>query len=119
MAVEMLLGPTNPFPIQSWRSTYLQAFFRKAPAPITSFVQVFLPADATAALLMLAELYQRTDQSEKAIGLLENLVDAAPHPAFALSLGELFFQAEMWEELATLPSAFDNTDDLSAEALCL
>jgi lipoprotein NlpI len=35
----------------------------------------------------------------------------------ALSLSELYFQAGLWDELATMPVLIENTDDLSAEVL--
>lgn len=88
------------------------------PLGITPSVTVELEPTSITACLILAEIYQTQERIEPAIGLLENLVDLAPEiPCIVLSLSELYAQAEMWEELATVPAKFNNTDDLSAEVL--
>lgn len=85
---------------------------------ITSTVMVEVEMTTPGAALLLAELYQGKGEREKAIGLLENLVDVAPdNPAIALSLAELYSQEGLWQELASMPVRIENTDDLSAEVL--
>jgi tetratricopeptide (TPR) repeat protein len=85
---------------------------------ITPTVMVEVEMTTHGAALLLAELYQERGDREKAIGLLENLVDVAPDvPAIALSLAELYSQESLWEELASMPVRIENTDDLSAEML--
>jgi tetratricopeptide (TPR) repeat protein len=85
---------------------------------IAPSVMVEVPFDTLGAALILAELYQSAGNSEKAIGMVENLVDLAPDsPSLCLSLAELYHEAEMWEELATMPTKIENNDDLSAEVL--
>jgi tetratricopeptide (TPR) repeat protein len=82
----------------------------------TVMVEVEMTTPGTA--LLLGELYQERGNREKAIGLLENLVDVVPDvPAIALSLAELYFQEGMWDELASMPVRIENTDDLSADVL--
>jgi tetratricopeptide (TPR) repeat protein len=85
---------------------------------ITPSVMVEVPFDSLGAALILAEIYQSSGDSEKAIGMVENLVDLAPDsPSLCLSLADLYHEAEMWEELATMPTKIENKDDLSAEVL--
>ncbi len=85
---------------------------------ITPSVMVDAPFDSLGAALILAECYQNSGNSEKAIGMVENLVDLVPEsPPLCLSLAELYHEAEMWEELATMPTKIENKDDLSAEVL--
>lgn len=85
---------------------------------ITPTVMVEVEMTTPGAALLLAELYQERGDREKAIGLLENLVDVAPdNPAIALSLAELYSQESLWEELASMPVRIENEDDLSAEVL--
>jgi tetratricopeptide (TPR) repeat protein len=85
---------------------------------ITPTVMVEVEMTTPGAALLLAELYQGKGNREKAIGLLENLVDVAPdNPAIALSLAELYSQEGLWQELASMPVRIENTDDLSAEVL--
>jgi tetratricopeptide (TPR) repeat protein len=85
---------------------------------VTPNVMVEVEMTTPGAVLLLAELYQERGDREKAIGLLENLVDVAPDiPAIALSLAELYYQEVLWEELASMPVRIENTDDLSAEVL--
>jgi tetratricopeptide (TPR) repeat protein len=85
---------------------------------ITPTVMVEVEMTTPGAALLLAELYQARGDREKAIGLLENLVDVAPdNPAIALSLAELYSQEGLWQELASMPVRIENTDDLSAEVL--
>lgn len=88
------------------------------PMGITPMVTVEVDMSSVGAVLILAELYQEQGEHEKAIGALENLVDAAPeNPALALSLSELYHQQELWDELASLPVRVENKDDLSADVL--
>jgi tetratricopeptide (TPR) repeat protein len=85
---------------------------------ITPSVMVEVPFDSLGAALILAEIYQASGNSEKAIGMVENLVDLVPEsPALCLSLAELYHGERMWEELATMPTKIENNDDLSAEVL--
>jgi tetratricopeptide (TPR) repeat protein len=85
---------------------------------ITPSVTVEVPFDSLGAALILAECYQNSGNSEKAIGMVENLVGLVPEsPPLCLSLAELYHESEMWEELATMPTKIENKDDLSAEVL--
>lgn len=88
------------------------------PLSITPLVQVEIEMGTIGAALLLAELYQEHGRLDLGIGLLENLISlAAEVPAIALSLGELYVQASMWDELSSMPISVKNTDDLSAEVL--
>lgn len=90
----------------------------KIPFSVTPFVTVEAPVDSVTACLLLAEIQQQEGRNEAAIGYLENLVGLVPNSApLALSLAELYWQSEMWDELATLPVELKNTDDLSADVL--
>lgn len=88
------------------------------PIAITPSVTVEIEMSTLGTALLLAELYQENGQAEKAIGLLENIVDLAPEsPVAALSLAELYAHSELWDEIVTMPARIENTDDLSAEFL--
>jgi tetratricopeptide (TPR) repeat protein len=85
---------------------------------ITPSVVVEVQMTTPGAAVLLAELYQERGDREKAIGLLENLVDVIrENPGIALSLAELYAEEQMWEEIATMPVKIENADDLGAEVL--
>jgi tetratricopeptide (TPR) repeat protein len=68
---------------------------------VTPALDVTVPMSNLSVALLLAEAYQRTEQRDRAIELLESLGAAGPgQPAFALALAELYFEDERWEEVA-------------------
>jgi len=118
--LERLVAAESPLPDALMTKYRLDGALMQIALPlaITPSVDAEVGMTSVGAALILAELYQERGESEKAIGVLENLVDMAPgDPVIGLSLAELYFQNGMWEELATMPVTIENTDDLSAEVL--
>jgi tetratricopeptide (TPR) repeat protein len=73
-----------------------------------------------AVALMLAEVYQNCGRSESAIELLESLGSLSPTAEFALSLAELYFEREQWQDVSRVTEGFEtNEDDLTAQLLAI
>jgi predicted Zn-dependent protease len=86
---------------------------------VTDHVAVDVPFGSLAAALTLAEVYQRSGRLDEAIGLLQQLVDAEPHPFLVLSLCDLYAQAEAWDELVDVAAGTTNEDDISLQVRLL
>jgi tetratricopeptide (TPR) repeat protein len=85
---------------------------------VSPFLEADLPMSSVSAALMLAELYQRQGQSDKAIELLESLGSVTDHPVCALSLAELYSLGGRPDDVIRVSDGFtSNTDDLTAELL--
>jgi tetratricopeptide (TPR) repeat protein len=86
---------------------------------VTVAVSVTVPMSNLATALILAEVYQRTDQRQKAIGLLETLGAEAPGElVFALSLADLYFEGEQWDDvLRVTEGVTTNEDDVTLNIL--
>src|SRR5436853_1997874 len=79
---------------------------------ITSVVSVTIPMSTLAVALMLAEIYQRTDRRQQAIDLLESSGSHAPtEPAFALSLADLYDEAEEYQEVVRVTDGYQSNDE--------
>jgi tetratricopeptide (TPR) repeat protein len=88
---------------------------------VTEAVTVEVPMSSLSVALMLAEVYQRTDQRQKAIELLESLGAEAPgEHVFALSLADLYFEADEWDELVRVSEGVQsNEDDVTLNILAM
>lgn len=84
---------------------------------VTELIAAQMPMSSLAAAMMLAELYQRTGDSARAIELLESLGSIDPEPVFALSLAELYDEAERADDVIRVTEGFTNTDDVTASIL--
>jgi tetratricopeptide (TPR) repeat protein len=87
---------------------------------VTAAVSVRVPMSNLAVALILAEAYQRTDQRQSAIELLESLGAEAPpgEHVFALSLADLYFEADQWDDLIRVTEGITaNEDDASLNIL--
>jgi tetratricopeptide (TPR) repeat protein len=88
---------------------------------VTPAVPVTVPMNNLAVALLLAEVYQRTDQRQKAIELLESLGAEAPgEPVFALSLADLYSEGAEWDDVVRVTQGVQaNEDDVSLNILSL
>jgi tetratricopeptide (TPR) repeat protein len=85
---------------------------------VTPEVAATLPMSSMSAALLLAEVYQHTDQPDKAIELLESLGSVTGQPVCALSLAELYSRADRFAEVLRVSEDFlSNTDDVTAQLL--
>jgi tetratricopeptide (TPR) repeat protein len=86
---------------------------------VTPTVSVTIPMSNLAVALMLAEAYQRTGQQRKAIELLESLGAEAPDASvFALSLADLYAEAERWGDVIRVTEAVEtNENDITLNVL--
>jgi tetratricopeptide (TPR) repeat protein len=79
---------------------------------VTPAVTVTVQMSNLAVALILAEAYQRTDQRSKAVELLESLGGEAPgEPVFALSLADLYFDGEQWDDVVRVTEGVQANDD--------
>jgi tetratricopeptide (TPR) repeat protein len=79
---------------------------------VTPEVLVTVPMSNLATALILAEAYQRTDQRQKAIELLETLgAEASGEPVFALSLADLYFEGDQWDDVLRVTEGVTTNDD--------
>lgn len=82
---------------------------------VTAAVSVTIPMSNLAVALILAESYQRTDQRRKAIELLESLGAEAPgEQVFALSLADLYFEADQWDDVVRVTEGVTSNEDDSS-----
>lgn len=89
----------------------------KLEIAITPNVSANLSVSSLAVALLLAELYQHSDQVAEAISLLEEIdstVDASP---LTLSLCELYASQDLWDELIACAKKTENLDDVTLETL--
>lgn len=86
---------------------------------VTDAVTVTVPVSNLAVALVLAEAYQRTDQRQRAVELLESLGASSPDEmAFALSLADLYFETDQWDDLVRVTEGVDaNEDDISGNII--
>jgi tetratricopeptide (TPR) repeat protein len=85
---------------------------------ITPMIEATMPMSSLSAAVMLAELYQHTDQPQRAIELLESLGSVTGHPVFALSLAELYAKVERPDDVLRVSEGFtSNENDLTAQLL--
>jgi tetratricopeptide (TPR) repeat protein len=85
---------------------------------VTPFLLAELPMSHVGAALLLAEVYQHTDQANRAIELLESLGSVAALPVFALSLAELYDAREQFDDvLRVTEESTENQDDATAQTL--
>jgi tetratricopeptide (TPR) repeat protein len=86
---------------------------------VTEAVSVMLPMSNLATALILAEVYQQTDERRKAIELLESLGAQAPgEHVFALSLADLYFEADQWDDVVRVTEGVTvNEDDATLNIL--
>jgi len=80
---------------------------------VTEHVAVDVPFGSLCAALTLAEVYQRNDRSDAAIGLLQQLVELDPDPFLVLSLCDLYAEVEAWDEIVDAAAGTANEDDVS------
>jgi tetratricopeptide (TPR) repeat protein len=87
--------------------------------PITARVSATAAMDSLGPPLILAELYQRTGRREEAIGLMQQLYQAVPGPAIALSLADLLYEDGDDEAVIELAAGVTNDSDLALGLLHL
>jgi tetratricopeptide (TPR) repeat protein len=79
---------------------------------VTPTVSVTVPMSNLAVALTLAEAYQHTDQRQKAVELLESLGAEAPEePVFALSLADLYFEGNQWDDVVRVTEGVRTNED--------
>ena len=84
--------------------------------PVSERVAVDIPFGTLAAVLTLAEVYQRNDRLDEAIGVLQQLVsETGAHQFLTLSLCDLYAQAEAWDEIVDVAAGVTNQDDVSLQ----
>lgn len=88
---------------------------------VTPAISVTLPMSNLAVALMLAEAYQHTRQRQDAIELLESLGAEAPgESVFALSLADLYSEADRWDDVIRVTEAVEtNEDDVTLNILAI
>jgi tetratricopeptide (TPR) repeat protein len=82
---------------------------------VTEHVEVEAELGSLAAALALVECYQVQGRNEEAIGVLQQLADAEPHPALILSLCDLYAEQGAWDEIVEAAAGTQNEDDLSLQ----
>lgn len=114
--LEAVLASDHTIPDQLMTKYGVGGDLEVAVTPATS---VRVPMSNLSVALMLAEAYQRTGARQKAIELLESLGAIAPgEPAFALSLADLYAEAEEWDDVVRVTEGVtENQDDVSANIL--
>jgi tetratricopeptide (TPR) repeat protein len=80
---------------------------------VTENVSVNVEFGTAAAVLTLAEIYQRQARNDEAIGLLQQLVEVAPEPPLVLSLCELYAEEDAWDDLIEIAAGVANEDDIT------
>lgn len=85
---------------------------------ITDRTSVQVELGSLAAVLLLAECYERESRTDDAIGLVQQLSAIDPDPALTLSLCELLASTESWDEIVDAAAGIKNDDDVSLE-ICL
>jgi len=83
--------------------------------PVTENLAVDVPFGSMAAALTLAELYQRNDRADEAIGLMQQLVEAEPDPNLVLSLCDLYAEVGAWDELVDVAAGITDEDNVSLQ----
>lgn len=88
--------------------------------PVTEQVAVEVPFGTLAAVLTLAEVYQRNGRTDEAIGLIQQLViEGGSHPFLILSLCDLYAEVGAWDEIAEAAAGITNEDDVSLQVRLL
>ena len=82
---------------------------------VTEHVRVEVPFGSLAAALTLVECYQATGRADEAIGVVQQLADAEPHPFLMLSLCELLAESEAWDEIVDAAAGVKNEDDVTLQ----
>jgi tetratricopeptide (TPR) repeat protein len=82
---------------------------------VTEHVAVDVPFGSLSAVLILAEIYQRTGRTDEAIGVLQQLVELDPDPFLVLSLCDLYAEVEAWDEIVDVAAGTANDDDVSLQ----
>jgi tetratricopeptide (TPR) repeat protein len=82
---------------------------------ITPSVVATVPLDGLGAALLLAELYQKQNRLEEAIGVLEEVEEIAGEPAVTLSLCELYAHSGLWDGVVERAGGCVVSDDVTLE----
>ena len=85
--------------------------------PITPQLSVVVAMGSLAATLVLVECYQEHGRLDEAIGLLQQVREAAPHKTLTVSLCELLSLQSEWQEVIELAAGTANTDDIDLQTL--
>ena len=84
--------------------------------PVSERVALQVPFGSLAAVLTLAEVYQRNNRRDEAIGVLRQLAaEDGAHQFLTLSLCDLYAQAEAWDEIVDVAAGVTNQDDVSLQ----
>jgi tetratricopeptide (TPR) repeat protein len=84
--------------------------------PVTEQVAVEVPFGTLAAVLTLAEVYQRNGRTDEAVGLIQQLVmEEGSHPFLTLSLCELYAEEGAWDEIVDAAAGVTNEDDVTLQ----
>lgn len=85
--------------------------------PTTPRLSVVVEMGSLAATLILAECYQDRGRIDEAIGLIQQVHQAAPHKALVVSLCELLSLQSEWQEVIDLAAGTPNSDDIDLQIL--
>jgi tetratricopeptide (TPR) repeat protein len=86
---------------------------------ITPSVVATVPLDELGAALLLAELYQKQNRLEEAIGVLEEVEEIAGEPVVTLSLCELYAHRGLWDGVIDRAKGYVVADDVTLETAIL
>lgn len=86
---------------------------------ITPSVVATVPLDGLGAALLLAELYQKQNRLQEAIGVLEEVEEIAGEPAVTLSLCELYAHGGVWDGVLERAAGCVVSDDVTLETAIL
>jgi len=85
--------------------------------PITPQLTVTVGMGSLAAALVLVACYQEQGRVEEAVGLLQQLLEVAPHKLLVASLCELLSLQHEWQEVVELAAGTTNADDIDLQIL--
>jgi tetratricopeptide (TPR) repeat protein len=118
--LEAVAQGTHPLP-DRYEEKYLPEarFSRALGVRITDSITAQAPFSELGAVLSLVELYQDGGRLEEAIGLLQQLHEAATDPLVRVSLCDLLFADQDYEGVIELSTGAANESDLDVELLHL
>jgi tetratricopeptide (TPR) repeat protein len=114
--LESIVRADLEFPTPLMRKYLHEAALRVC---ITPSVVATVALDGLGAALLLAELYQKQDRLEEAIGVLEEVEEIAGEPALTLSLCELYAHRGLWDGVVERAGGCVVSDDVTLETAIL
>jgi tetratricopeptide (TPR) repeat protein len=80
---------------------------------LAAAINASVPFGTVCAVLVLAEVYKSEGRTDEAIGLLQQLAEAAPEPPVLLSLVEKLAEQKAWDEIVDAVAGIANQDDVT------